>query len=208
MSLPDNRLRFPAPAIDFDGDVGATGQAHDDWPAPGQARYDWMRMWLISLLASQSSYDEPTQYREGSLWFDLNTNRLMVRCPTSGASSTWVSLADVIEVGDDDLTLNDYVAAVQDSIATLAPEMTWSGHCNTAGATVIPVPATLVDLVDDGNTRATVYVNGLLLDPRTTPWYSGPAVRLVGTSLSVGDTFTVIIKNISGDRFHVPEVVV
>lgn len=208
MTLPDNRLRLPSTPIDFDTEVGITGQDHDNWPAPGeQARYDWMRLWLVALLANQSSFDEPTQYRDGSLWFDLNTNQLKVRVPSDGGSSSeWMDLSDVISVGGQSLT--DYVSTVQGYIAGLAPEMTWSGHSTNSGVTVITVPAAIASLVDVNNTCPTVYVNGLLMDPRTTPWYTGPSVRLVGWSLTAGDTFTVIVRNISGSRFHIPEVAV
>ena len=77
--LPDNRLQFPPTRIDFDTQVGITGQAHDLFPGPNQQpRFDWLLCWFIALLANQSSFDEPTQYREGTLWFDLNLNALKI----------------------------------------------------------------------------------------------------------------------------------
>ena len=70
--LPDNRLRLPAPEIDFVNDVGITGQEHDTYPtADTQARYDWMRMYLQALLAHQSSHLQPINFRTGTTWFDL-----------------------------------------------------------------------------------------------------------------------------------------
>lgn len=207
MTLPDNRLRLPVVAIDFDNEVGITGQDHDSWPAPGeQARYDWMRLWLISLLANQSSYDEPSQYRDGTIWFDLNTSELKVRKPIDTNTSGWVSLAETISVGDQ--YLSDFVTEIQDYISALAPEITWSGHCVTNDSTVIPVPSVVSSYIDVSKTRPMLYVNGILSDPRTVSWHTGPSVRIVGWSLSSGDTFTVIVANISGSRFHLPEVVV
>jgi len=68
----DNRLRFQGPKFDFNSQVGLSGLDHDNYPAPGLARYDQMRMYLIALLANQSSDSPPTEYRAGTIWFDLN----------------------------------------------------------------------------------------------------------------------------------------
>lgn len=95
MSLPDNRIRFSGPGIDFENEVGRTGQDHDDYPQPyTQARYDWMRMFLIGLLSCQSSKEEPTQYRDGTWWFDLNTLTMKIR-----RADQWVPAAQVIATG-------------------------------------------------------------------------------------------------------------
>ena len=59
-NIQDNRLQFPPTLIDFVNVVGETGQAHDNFPEPGQARYDWMRMAIIGLLSLQSSALPPT----------------------------------------------------------------------------------------------------------------------------------------------------
>ena len=58
--------------IDFVADVGIASQDHDNYPPPqGQARFDHMRMAIIALLSQQASFSEPTQYRDGTPWFDL-----------------------------------------------------------------------------------------------------------------------------------------
>ena len=93
-TLPDNRLRFQPATIDFTNQVGLTGQNHDNYPAPNtQARYDWMRMCIIALLSSQSSHLEPEEFRDGSLWFDLNTSTLKIR-----SNNDWRPISEVIEV--------------------------------------------------------------------------------------------------------------
>lgn len=80
MPLPDNRIRFPAEAIDFDTEVGVTYQQHDNYPAPNQAaRYDWARLVVIGLLSHQAAFNEPTEFRNGTLWFDLNSDKFQVR---------------------------------------------------------------------------------------------------------------------------------
>lgn len=98
MSTPDYRMRFPAGLIDFAADVGLTGQDHDNYPAPDQqARYDWMRLTLIALLTHQASASEPTQYREGSVWYDLNSNTFKVYM---GITEGWQPLSKVINVAE------------------------------------------------------------------------------------------------------------
>ena len=108
--LPDNRIRYTAPEINFTTDVGITGQDHDSYPAPNQPfRYDWMRIALIGLLANQSSYIEPVEYRDGTLWFDLNDNSYKARY-----SDQWVNLSEVLSVGDG-ISLQSWINSQQQS---------------------------------------------------------------------------------------------
>jgi hypothetical protein len=96
MTLPDNRMRFPAGPIDFQNEVGTTGQDHDAYPEAGtQPRFDWMRMAIIGLLSQQSSYDPPTQYREGTPWFDLNELALKIR-----RNDAWVPYAQAVLISE------------------------------------------------------------------------------------------------------------
>src|SRR4051812_5941874 len=95
-TLPDNRIRFSPTKIDFTAEVGVTGQDHDSYPSAGsQARFDWMRMVIIGLLSNQSSFTEPSEKREGTLWFDLNNQELKI-----WDGSNWESIAKYIIVGD------------------------------------------------------------------------------------------------------------
>lgn len=105
MALPNNTIRFPAPEIDFDTQVGTTGQDHDNYPSKlTQARYDWMRLVIIGLLSCQSSDQEPTQYRDGTWWFDLGTNTMKIR-----TGNEWQPAAAVLAVADG-LSLLDFYA--------------------------------------------------------------------------------------------------
>ncbi len=98
MSTPDYRMRFPSGSIDFAADVGVTGQDHDNYPAPDQqARYDWMRLTLIALLSHQASTSEPVEFREGSVWYDLNSLTFKVYL---GATEGWQPLSKVINVAE------------------------------------------------------------------------------------------------------------
>ena len=113
----DNRIKFPATAIDFN-EVGVTGQDHDNYPAGSQqARYDWMRMVIIGLLSCQSSDAEPTQYRDGTWWFDLTTLSMKIRI-----GEAWEPAAKVLALAEgvslyefyqDYLTLKQRVAILE-----------------------------------------------------------------------------------------------
>ena len=197
MALPDNRMRFPAPKIDFETEVGTTGQDHDNYPAPGQARYDWLRMSLISLLANQSSDSEPTQYREGTFWFDLNGPELKIRL-----NNAWVPASDSLMLGT--TTLTAWYEGIQANIAAAAPTITFSGTAYSNSLTLIEMPSTITELVDPIRNKAFVYINGLLQDPRST-LLSGPTIVLTdGVELNIGDKYTVELKNVS--HFHEPNV--
>jgi hypothetical protein len=116
MSLPDNRIRLSAPLIDFVNDVGETGKSHDSFPDAGQARYDHLRSYLIGLLSNQASYTEPTEFRLGSLWFDINSNSLKIRNNSGAiinyAGTSWDSLADAILL-DAGLTLTQWYQQIK-----------------------------------------------------------------------------------------------
>jgi hypothetical protein len=114
--LPDNRMRFPAPPIDFEDDVGDTGQDHDSFPEPGQARYDWMRMAVIALLSNQSSFNEPVNYRVGTPWLDLNTWTLKIRTGDGVKGTEWSDFSEVIQVTDG-VTLKSWFEAISSDLA-------------------------------------------------------------------------------------------
>ena len=115
MALPDNRIRLPAVKIDFANDVGLASQDHDTYPpAGGQARFDHMRMYLIGLLSQQSSYDEPTQKRDGTPWFDYNTLSLKI-----WLDGSWRPYSDTIQLTDE-LNLTQWYSQVSLALSTLS----------------------------------------------------------------------------------------
>ena len=129
-NIQDNRIQFPPTLIDFVNVVGETGQAHDNFPAPGQqARYDWARLYWLGLLANQSSKYPPTQYRVGTLWYDRSSSVDIIRVWT-GVS--WQSLGDIIQVGVDihsnPVTLTMQMAAVSQKLLAVQPRLTFSGY--------------------------------------------------------------------------------
>lgn len=214
MALPDNRIRLSSTLIDFDTEVGNGSQDIDSYPAPGaQARFDHMRSVILGLLGNQSSFDEPSQYRDGSLWFDLNTLELKIRM---GALSDWRPIAEAIAVDSTDeeagdstiLTLAEWYENVANTLNSSAPEITFGGFSSNDGIISIPIPESLrAGLYSDS--RPFVYRNGLLIDPRLTalePSGNPTAVQLTATTLADGDTFTVLIKRMPAANFYIPDV--
>jgi hypothetical protein len=201
MSIPDCRIRLPAAKIDFDADVGTTGQAHDDFPAPGaQARYDHFRSFLIGLLAQQASEEEPTQYRNGTSWFDLTTNTLKIR-----SGDEWVSLAEAISLTEPDtdgavVTLASWYESLQALLTGLSPEIVFSGSCSVDDVTTITIPESVQSSIHT-DSRVFLYINGSLVDPRNCSVIGTTTIRLSNVVLMDGDVFTANIRRISASTF-------
>lgn len=208
---PDNRLNFPATLIDFANDVGLVGQDHEDFPGPSVApRYDWLLMWFISLLSNQSSHEEPTQYREGSFWFDLASGGIL-RIRYNG---DWRPVAEVLSLSEgatteDTITLADWFTTIQNALNSAAPELTFSGSSSSDNVTTITIPASLQSSIDLTKNKPFIWINGLMIDPRDIQFCGVTTLELLnGIELDTNDTFTVVVKNITSDLFHVPSVVV
>lgn len=198
MAAPDNSIRFPGPKIDFANDVGLTGQDHDNVPSPGVARYDHMLIWLIGLLANQSSTSEPTQYREGTLWFDKNID--IMKLYNNGSFDTiakYISLAD-------NVTLQTWYNQLSSYLETFGPEITFSGAA-TGATNSITIPESLRQYVSS-TTRCYLYINGLLKDPRKISIQNATTINFTDFSLANGDEFTVILKAISSSYFYTTTV--
>lgn len=208
MTLPDNRMRFSSTLIDFPTEVGLASQDHDSYPMPqSQARYDHMRMVIIALLSQQSSYDEPTQYRDGTPWFDLNTETLKIN-----KNGQWVNYADIIglgEPGTDGLytTLSEWYDSVKTTIKSLSQEVVFNGNCTNDGINGIPIPENLRQFVHD-DTRCFLYVNGLLIDTRSCSIIGNATIMLNGILLDNGDEFTVVLRRVPDNSYHTPTVVI
>jgi hypothetical protein len=208
--LPDNRIRFTPPKIDFDNDVGNLGQDIDNFPAPGsQARYDWMRMVLLGLLGNQSSTQEPTQKREGTIWFDYNLLAFKV-----WSNNEWKLLSSAIPLSVDQdnnvVNLQEWFIDVSNIVTNISQEVTFSGTCSANNITTINLPeSTRQFLFPDS--RPILFINGILVDPRNsrldTPELP-TSIRLTNVSLKTGDRFTVFIRRIPSTSFTIPSVVV
>lgn len=142
--LPDNRMQFPPTLIDFEASVGTTGQAHDSYPSPGTpARFDWARIAIISLLANQSSFSPPTQYRQGTLWYNLNTGTLYI-WQDNNDGGAWESAANAIGLlPDGTMSLQAWFNAINPVVNGILPILSFSGLCGNAGAASLPIPTGL-----------------------------------------------------------------
>ena len=204
----DNRIRFPPTEIDFVNDIGTTGQAHDNYPAPNQQpRFDWMRITLIGLLSQQSSENPPTQKRIGTPWFDRNNNTIKI-----WDGNNWGSLASFIllsESSNEILSLHDWFLDAQQKLDFVLPRLTFGGHIAKTGVTKIPVPTAISTKIDKifERLRPLVFVNGSLLDPRRTSFSGCPIFVEVDPSIILehNDKFTVIIE--SFNEFVTEEVI-
>jgi len=207
----DHRIRFDAPLINFATSVGLSGQAHDDYPGPGQqARYDWMRIYLIGLLANQSGNTAPSQFREGTLWFDLADETMKVR-----RIGAWVSLSQGIKLADTDnpaepYTLQDWYDDVNEDVQSLRNEIVFHGLVQSINAGLIPIPTSLQPLLQT-NSRPFVWVNGSLVNPATTtlePGANPTAVRVPNGIMTQGSEVVVVIKFIPDSRFNISPVTI
>jgi len=188
-TLPDNRLRLPAGPIDFATEVGDTGQDHDGYPQAGtQPRYDWMRMYLIALLSQQSSYEEPSQYREGTPWFDLNEMALKIR-----KNGQWVPFAQAVLI-EDGYTLADFYNEY--SGLGLSAEMRFDGTAAATSNTIVMPTDIAAATAGKENLQADVFINGLLIDPDHVGVSAGQVDLSGGEQVVIGDTYVVVIRNV------------
>ena len=186
MTLPDNRMRFDPGPIDFATEVGLTGQDHDDYPMVAtQPRYDWMRMSLIALLSQQSSYDAPTQYREGTPWFDLNTMVLRIR-----RNSQWVPYASAVLL-EDDTTLAEFYAEYK--ALNLSPTVRFYGTATSVSTSITIPPAIVASIAGKSNLVTDVFINGSLMYPGNTSLGASQITLSGGVTLAVGGTYVVKI---------------
>jgi hypothetical protein len=201
MSIPehDNRMQFPPTLIDFDDQVGVTGQLHDTYPAPGQQpRYDWFRMAIIALLSMQSSEDPPTQYRTGTPWFNRTNNTIEVWSGTA-----WVGIATFIgletSLSGDVTDLLGWYNSAKVKLTKIQPRITYSGRSSASNVATIPVPTSVQTTITglESILRPLVYINGALVDPRLCNFNPGCPNSILlsgGVTLDRNDNFTVMIE--------------
>lgn len=207
MALPDNRIRLSSNKINFSLEYGTKGQDIDDYPPEGgQARFDHMRAIVLGLLGQQSSYDEPINYRDGTPWFDLNTNELKIHL-----NGSWVPYSDAIKLTDgiSSVSLSNWYQSVEDSLIGSSPDVTFSGSVTSVNTNNITIPTSLRPYIQE-DARAMVYRNGLLIDPRNTVLdsTSNPTKVVLQSNLLQGDTFTVIFRRIPDALFYQANVVI
>jgi hypothetical protein len=198
-NIVDFRIRFPSSLIDFNEDVfgeSPDGQEINDFPYPGaQARYDWMRMIIIGLLANQSSTATPINYKVGTIWMNLNDNFYKY---FDGIS--FAEIAKAIRIGN--ISLDAWATVVQDTVGKVTDEATFSGVVVVNKITEIAVPADALEAAEFLNNHPVLYKNGMLIDPRLTVFNTDrDKVMLLNNvignaELRKNDKYTVIIQRL------------
>jgi hypothetical protein len=201
MADEDNRIRLDIP-LGFEN-AGTTGQNHDTYPAPGDARYDFMRTYLIGLLANQASDDEPLEKRTGTLWFQKLAGLLAI---FNGAEFEQLSkhIGVEIESGTDEVvikTIQDVLSEVLVQLQYVAPRVIWSGRfTGSEGTDQIIIPEKFQGYAAIPNIHPLVYVDGKLLDPRLVS-ICGSSPYYIGANDSVdfkrGQSYTVILEHVT-----------
>jgi hypothetical protein len=221
----DNRIRFSTSAIDFTNDVGLTQQQHDTYPSPNtQARYDWMRMYLIGLLSNQSSCDQPSQYRPGTMWYQMD-------CPNTGngyykaydcLTDTFTDLSDYIKAFDSidgNVNLTSFInstrislGAITNATGALNVEIILYGNVTSVATNEIIVPAEMQSMLgsdyvpfvyfqNDAAKTSAVPFPGMTLIPADevvlSPAYD--KVTLLNIFLTNGDKYMVSFRRIAAD---------
>ena len=205
--LPNYTIRFPSTKIDFENDVhggSSDGQDINNYPEPGQARYDWMRMVVIGLLANQSSEEEPTNRKIGTLWMNLNDNFFKY---FNGEEFT--EFAEAIRIGD--MNLDEWTKLAEDTIGKTTESATFSGVIETTNITEIDVPNDALKAASYENNHPVLYLNQLMIDPRLTSFnINRNKVLLLDNEYGTirvrkDDVFTIMIQRLD---ILVPETVV
>ena len=207
MTIPDYRIRFPSNKINFDEDVyggSPDGQDVNDFPESGQARYDWMRMAIIGLLANQSSIEEPLNYKIGTLWYNLNDEFLKYF-----DGEDWAEVASAIRIGD--MSLKDWSELAEETIGKVTEAASFSGTAEANHVVEIDVPSTALASAAYPNNHPVMYKNSLLIDPRLTSFNIDRSKILLldnevgSVELDKNDTYVILIQRLDT---IVPETVV
>jgi len=198
MNMPDYRIRFPSAKIDFDDDVYAgspDGQDVNNYPVPGQARYDWMRMVIIGLLANQSSIEEPLNYKMGTMWYNLNDLFFKYFDGTE-----FSDIANAIKVGN--MNLTNWSELVEDTVGKVTEAASFSGVAIANNITELDIPAEALISAAYSNNHPVMYKNGLLVDPRLTDFNVDRKKVLLldntdgSVDLKRNDTYIIMIQRL------------
>ena len=203
--MGDNRIRLDPPIVDFTL-TDQTGQLHDSYPMPNtQARYDLMRTFLIGLLSNQScdevdEFDnpqEPIQKRTGTLWFKKIAKLLTIYDGEKFANlANYISIDNVSDIN----SLQAFIDMVIANLTYVAPRLIWSGLFNADEINHISIPSKFQGYAVIPNMHPIVYINGLLIDPRSTVIQTGSPSYIKlndGVDPIPGQKYTVILEHVT-----------
>jgi hypothetical protein len=185
----NNIIKYPvSEEVDFINDVGLTGQDHDNYAEPGtHPRYDWMRMIILGLLANQASREEPTEYRPGTLHYNLND--FFYKCMKD---ANFEDLAKCIKITK---SLYEWAAEIEEKRKRFIQSGVFSGIAH-AKSNVINIPRNLQNISKLPN-KPYLFKNGKIVNPSLVRFNTScpVAIELSGNaSLNAEDIFTVFIK--------------
>jgi len=199
----DNRIRLDQTPVDFTA-ADDVDQLHSDYPNPNtQARFDFMRSFLIGLLSHQSSSgeDEPFEKRIGTTWFNKTLGLMLLY---DGEEFDSISKYLSVESADDEGTvgmssLQSIIDDIMSSLAFTGPKVVWSGVFTADEVDSIPIPIEFQEYSATNGMQAFVYIEGLLVDPRKTIIDSQTPnqINLVGVNSEPNQTFTVKLEKIT-----------
>jgi hypothetical protein len=199
----DNRIRLDQTPVD-DSVRDKTGDLHDDYPSPNNAaRYDFMQSYLIGLLSNQSSEDEPLEKHPGMTWFNKQTLMLMLYW-----DEAFNNLSNYIGVDTEDIdseetvtrSLQDVLTEILGALQFVGPRVIWSGVFTTDEANEIPIPDDYQGYAAMPGMKPLVYLDGLLLDPRTTIIQPGNNTTIFitgGNDPQPRQEYTVILERVT-----------
>jgi hypothetical protein len=205
MSDLDNRIRLDMPIVDFSL-AGDTGQVHDEYPAPKtQARYDYMRTFLIGLLSNQSCDEtvdgEPFQMRTGTLWFKKVAQLLTI---FNGTKFDNLDKYIGVNLGQDSTNsdiiknLQDFSREVSLNMQYVAPRVVWGGIIGYGNARTFAIPEKFQGYAAIANMVPYVHVNGVLIDPRNASIeVSSPSYIQINdnTIIKAGQRYFIILQH-------------
>lgn len=198
----DNRIRLDPPVVVDFTKPGLTGQKHDLYPAPNtQARYDLMRIYLMGLLANQSSNEnvdgEPFEKRTGTLWYKKVAGLLEL---FDGTDFSDLSKHIGITINEEKRTIESVISDILLSLQYSAPRVIWCGRFIIGSNNNIPIPEAYHGYAVVAKMRPIVYVDGLLIDPRDTVIQAGsPAYIKMNDNFNPrpNQKYTVILEHVT-----------
>lgn len=205
----DNRLQYPSATVDF-STVGLSGQDHDDYPVPNTSpRFDWMRMYLMGLMSNQSSHTPPSEYREGTIWYNS-----LIEQYNYQTSSGFKPISEAIYINENGgQNLSDFVnhistrSSVNNRLGVFAGKADNSNYDFALNRVLLPPGISeIINYPDSGSIPfgAVVYKNGKILKNSEVELISNSKVQLTGTILDFDDEFCVFIKKLITEGSSLP----
>lgn len=193
----DNRIRLDETPVDFTVS-DYVDQLHSKYPSPNtQARYDYMRTYLIGLLSNQSSDEEPFEKRIGTLW--LNKKLMQLLLYDGEKFDAFAKFISVETEENEVISLQSLIDDIRGLLSFVGPAVVWSGIFTEDEVNEIPIPEEYRIYSEIVGMQAFVWINGLLIDPRSTTIdpQNNTKIDLIGVNPEPRQRFTVKLEKIT-----------